>query len=109
MHKNISEAKSQNYRHNMPFKIKVLTTQELSYLHDQIRPHAPTRQLRSNGQGLLQVHRNKSVFAERAFRHPTPAVWNSLPQHLITDLSNFPTFKRHLKTELILVHSSGDP
>ena len=60
-------------------------------------------------QGLLQVDRVKSAFAERAFRHSATAVWNSLPKHLITDLSNFPTFKRHLKTELIVVHSFGDP
>jgi len=78
----------------------VLTTQQPSYLHDQIRSHASTRQLRSDGQGLLQVDRVNSVFAERAFRHSAPTVWNSLPQHLISYLSNFPTFKRHLKTEL---------
>jgi len=56
--------------------------------------------MRSDGRGLLQVDRVKSAFAERAFRHSTPVVWNGLPQHLTTDLLNLPTFKRHLKTEL---------
>ena len=79
---------------------KVLTTHEPSYLHDVIRYHAPTRHLRSDGRGLLHVDRANSAFAERAFRHSAPAIWNSLPQHLITDLPALPTFKRHLKTEL---------
>jgi len=34
---------------------KVLTTQQSSFLHDLIRSHASTRQLRSDSQGLLQV------------------------------------------------------
>jgi hypothetical protein len=79
---------------------KVLTTHEPSYLHDLIQSHAPTRQLRSNGRSLLHVDRVKSAFAERAFRHSAPAIWNSLPPHLTTDLSTLSTFKRHLKTEL---------
>jgi len=78
-----------------------LTSRQPSFLmHDLIRSRSSTRQLRSDGQGLLQVDRVKSVFAERAFRHCAPTVWNSLPQHLISDLSNFPTFIRHLKIEL---------
>jgi hypothetical protein len=68
-------------------------------LHDLIQFHAPTRQLRSNGRSLLHVDRVKSVFAERAFCHSAPAIWNSLPPHLTTDLSTLSTFKRHLKTE----------
>jgi len=79
---------------------KVLTTLQPSYLHDLIRSHASTRQLRSDGQGLLQVDKVNSVFAERAFHHSAPTLWNSLQQHLISDISNFPTFKRQLKTEL---------
>ena len=39
------------------------------------------------------------AFTERAFCHAAPAVWNSLPQHLIADLSSITTFKRLLKTE----------
>jgi Reverse transcriptase (RNA-dependent DNA polymerase) len=79
---------------------KVLTTQELSYRHDLVQSHSSTHHLRSDGRGLLQVDRVESAFAERVFRHSAPVVWNSLPQHLITNLSNFPNFKRHLKTEL---------
>jgi len=71
---------------------KVLTTQQPRYLHDLIRSHASTRQLLSDGEGLLQVDRVNSVFAERAFRYSAPTVWNSMSQHLKSDLSNFPTF-----------------
>jgi hypothetical protein len=88
----------------------VLTTQESSHPHDLVQFHSSTRQLRSYGRGLLQVDRVTSAFAERAFRRSDPAVWNILPQHLITDLSNFSVFKRHLKSELyIVMHSFGDP
>jgi len=47
-------------------------------MHDLIRSHASTRQLRLDDQGLLQVNQVKSVFAERAFRHSAPTVWNLL-------------------------------
>jgi len=49
---------------------------------------------------VIVENRVNSVFAERALRHSAPTVWNSLPQYLISDRSNFSTFKRHLKTEL---------
>jgi len=49
---------------------KVQTTQEPSYLHELVQSNA---------------------FAERAFRHSAPTVWNSLPQYLKTYHSNFTT------------------
>jgi len=42
---------------------KVLTTQQPSYLHELIPSQASTRQLRSDGQYLLQVDRVNAVFA----------------------------------------------
>jgi len=78
---------------------KVLTTCEPTYLADIIRFYTPSRSLRSSGKNLLQDTRSKLAFAERAFCHAAPAVWNSLPQHLIADLSSITTFKRLLKTE----------
>ena len=48
---------------------------------------------------LLPDIRSKLVFAEVAFCHAVPAVWNSLPQHLIADLSSLTTFKRLMKSK----------
>jgi len=79
-----------------PFKL--LTTQEPNYLADLIRLHVPSRNLRSSGKNLLHVDRANLDFAQRAFCHAAPAVWNSLPQHLIADLSSLTTFKRLIKT-----------
>ena len=38
--------------------------------------------------------------ADRAFSHAAPAVWNSLPLDIVSDLSCLATFKRLVKTEL---------
>jgi hypothetical protein len=57
---------------------KVLTTQEPSYLHHLVQSHSSTRQLQSDGRGLLQVDRVKSAFAKRAFRHSAPAVCHNI-------------------------------
>ena len=80
------------------FKVLTLTTQEPYYLADIIRLHVPPRNLRSSGKNQLHVDRTNLDFAESAFCHAAPAVWNSLPQHLIADLSSLTTFKRLLKT-----------
>ena len=40
------------------------------------------------------------AFADRAFSHAAPAVWNSLPPDTVSDLSCLATFKRLVKTEL---------
>ena len=37
---------------------------------------------------------------DRAFSHTAPAVWNSLPLDIVSDLSCLATFKRLVKTEL---------
>ena len=78
---------------------KVLTTQEPSYLSELIRLHTPSRHPRSSGCNRLKQHRVKLAFAERAFCHAVPAVWNSLPQSITSDISCFTSFTRLLKTE----------
>ena len=56
-------------------------------------------QLAIQWKNLLSDTRSQLVFAELAFCHAAPAVWNSLPQHLIADLSSLTTFKRLMKSE----------
>ena len=80
---------------------KVLMTQQPHYLHELIRLHNPVRQLRSSGLTLLHKDRSKLIFAQRAFRHAAPTVWNNLPQSVVDDLSiSTATFKSRLKTVL---------
>jgi len=77
-------------------------TQKPSYLTEFIRLHVPPRQLRSSGRNILDDDRVNLAFASRAFSHAAPAVWNSLPPTITTDLSSLATFKRQLKTELYI-------
>ena len=49
---------------------------------------------------LLHDGRTNLAFAGRAFSHAAPAVWNSLPLDVVSDLSCLATFKRLVKTEL---------
>jgi len=79
---------------------KILTTQEPSYLTDIIRLHVPSRQLRFCNRNLLQKDRTNLVFTDRLFSQAAPTVWNNLPHHVISDLSNLTLFKRLLKREL---------
>jgi len=39
-------------------------------------------------------------FVDRAFSHAAPAVWNSLPLDIVSDLSCLAAIKRMVKTEL---------
>ena len=92
-------------KHRIQYKIavtvfKVLTTQQPSYLANIIRFRAASRQLRSCGRNLLHDDRTNLAFADRAFSHAAPAVWNSLPLDIVSDLSCLATFKRLVKTEL---------
>jgi len=95
-------------KHRIQYKIavtafKVLTTQQPSYIANNpniIRFCAASRQLRSSGRNLLHDDRINLAFAGRAFSHYAPAVWNSLPPDIVSDLSCLATFKRLVKTEL---------
>ena len=78
---------------------KALTTQS-SYLADLLQYHVPSRQLRSSSRNLLREDCCKLKFADRAFRHAAPTLWNSLPSGITSNLSTLTVFKRSLKTEL---------
>jgi len=86
---------------------KILTTQEPSYMTDVIRFHVPSRHLRSCNRNLLQKDRTNVVFTDRSFSQAAPTVWNNLPQHAISDLSNLTSFKRLLK--IVIGHTTADP
>ena len=85
---------------------KVLTTQDPSYLSELIRLHNPSRRLRFSGCNSLQQHRVKIAFANRAFCHAPPAVWNSLPQSTTADISCFTSPKRLLKRNILILLTS---
>jgi len=78
---------------------KVLETQEPSYLSELIRFHTPSSHFRSSGCNRLQQDRVKLEFAERAFCHAAPAVWNTLPQSITPIVSCFTSFGRLLEAE----------
>ena len=68
---------------------KVLTTQEQSFFSDLIQLHTPSRHLRSSSCNRLQQHQIKLALAERAFCQAAPAVWNSLPHSIASEISCF--------------------
>ena len=79
----------------------VLTTEQPQYLHELIRLRNPARQLRSSRLTLLDNKKTNICFADRAFCHAAPTLWNSLPQSVVGDLSiSTATFKSRLKTAL---------
>ena len=71
------------------------------HLNDIIWFRAASRQRRSCGRNLLHDDRTNLAFADRAFSHAAPAVWNSLSLDIVSDLSCLATFKRLVKTELL--------
>ena len=77
-----------------------LTTQQPSYLANIIRLRAASRQLRFWWRNLLHDDRTNLAFTDRAYSHAAPAVWNSLPLDIVSDLSCLAIFKRLVKTEL---------
>ena len=79
---------------------KVLTTQQPNYFANIIRFRAASHQLRSCGRNLLHDDCTNLAFADCAFSHATPAVWNSLTLEIVSDLSCLAAFKRLVKTEL---------
>jgi len=80
---------------------KALTTHQPQYLSELIHLYEVPRQLRSRGVNILQNTGTTLGFSRRAFCHASPAVWNNLPQSVISDLTvNTDTFKCRLKTAL---------
>jgi hypothetical protein len=80
---------------------KTLSTQTPNYLFELLHFNQPARQLRSsiNVANKLFIPRTSIRFADRAFSHAAPVIWNSLPARLTTDLSrDISVFRRELKT-----------
>ncbi|KAK7094370.1 hypothetical protein V1264_005945 [Littorina saxatilis] len=88
------------------FKIATLCYRSLhddsapSYLSSLLKPHVPTRNLRSADAGHLVVPRIKlNAFGKRAFIYTAPSIWNSLPMSVRLSTSLL-SFKSSLKTHL---------
>jgi len=41
-----------------------------------------TRQLKSSGHNLLEIHRMRTGFAQRSFTYNAPHIWNTLPRNI---------------------------
>ena len=87
------------------FKILLLVFKVLNglgplYLSELLRPHIPTRNLRSYKKKLLIVPKcNLKTYGCRAFSHRAPTLWNALPDD-IRQVELLETFKSKLKTHL---------
>ena len=71
-----------NYRIN--YKVatlayKVRSTGSPAYLLSSVSDYAPTSNLRSSSQYLLNVLAVRTQIARRTFSHAAPSVWNGLP------------------------------
>ena len=85
----------------IPEKLKTCFFQK--FLHTiVVTPHVPTSTLRSADQSLLFLQKFKlKTFGARSFHITVLILWNSMPLELmITDSCR--TFKKHLKTRLLL-------
>ena len=95
-----------NFRGNTDYTFSVISMKQCESAETNcnivyiIRFRAASRQLRSCGRNLLHDDRTNLAFTDRAFSHAAPAVWNSLPLDIVSDLSCLATFKRLVKTEL---------
>ena len=87
------------------FKILLLVFKVLNglgplHLSELLRPHIPTRNLRSSKKKLLIVPKcNLKTYGCRAFSHRAPTLWNALPDD-IRQVELLETFKSKLKTHL---------
>ena len=77
---------------------KVHSTSTLSYLRLLMKDREHDRNLQSTTMALSQPFTTKT-FAKRAFRCSAPAVWNSLPQTVLSS-DSVAVFKSRLKTFL---------
>jgi len=92
--------------HRIEYKIafltyKALTIQQPQYLSALIRFYETTRQLRPRGPNILQSSPAVLNFSRSAFCHASLAIWNNLPETVISDITvSTDTFKSRLKTAL---------
>ena len=90
------------------FKLLLVTYKALNgiaptYIIDLLRPHIPTRTLRSNSQNLLTVPRVRTeTYGERSFSCAAPKLWNNLPDS-IKQCPTIDEFKAKLKTYLFRI------
>ena len=74
------------------------------YLNKLLTPHTAIRPLRAEHRNTFEIPVTKlSTYGDRAFSHTGPSVWNALPYDL-RNMSNFESFKKHLKTHLFREH-----
>ena len=98
----LSRGSSRNTPRNTPTLLvfKVLNGLGPLYLSELLRPHIPTRNLRSSKKKLLIVPKcNLKTYGCRAFSHRAPTLWNALPND-IRQVELLETFKSKLKTHL---------
>eukprot|EP00916_Digyalum_oweni_P002694 GHVL01004957.1.p2 GENE.GHVL01004957.1~~GHVL01004957.1.p2 ORF type:complete len:110 (+),score=1.09 GHVL01004957.1:81-410(+) len=90
---NINEIMIRSWKSHAVYK----KTEMMSSL---LKPHVPTRNLRSADAGHLVVPRIKlNAFGKRAFIYTAPSIWNSLPMSVRLSTSLL-SFKSSLKTHL---------
>ena len=81
---------------------RVIHSHGSSYLAKLLKPHEPSRQLRSADKNLLVVPRSKSSsYGDRAFSCAVPRLWNALPDTMRKIPTEY-TFKKCLKTMFLI-------
>jgi len=75
------------------------------YLADDINlvSEIHRRRLRSSTDRSCAVPRTHNTFGDRSFAVAGPHVWNSLPAHLRDEDITYGSFRRELKTRLLLI------
>ena len=91
-------------RQRIKYKLLLLTWKALHgmappYIQDLLKEYAPTRNLRSSSQHLLDSARTSTSYGDRAFSAVAPALWNALSTD-IRKASQIDTFCSKLKTHL---------
>ena len=91
-------------RQRIKYKSLLLTWKALHgmappYIQDLLKEYAPTRNLRSSSQHLLDSARTSTSYGDRAFSAVAPALWNALPTD-IRESQSIDTFCSKLKTHL---------
>jgi len=79
---------------------KAVSTSKPSYLVELDLTRTPAKELRFSSRWPNQLHvpNVRTAFGSQAFRHATPAVWNSLPSTVTDTALQLETFKSQLKT-----------
>ena len=76
---------------------KIVSLQSPAFLSSLLTFHQPSRFLRFENLGILDIPRTKIVTGARAYRCAAPTIWNSLPTYIRLNLS-LDSFRKALKT-----------